>query len=54
MSVRVLRRPKAAQDVESIADYIAETSLKAAVRFLENTESTPYRNSKTEEVDITT
>ena len=40
MTVRILRRPKAAQDAESIADYIAETSLKAAVRFLENTEST--------------
>ena len=40
MAVRILRRPKAAQDAESIADHIAETSLKAAVRFLENTEST--------------
>lgn len=40
MTVRVLRRPKAAQDAEEIADYIAQDSLEAAVRFLENTEST--------------
>jgi toxin ParE1/3/4 len=40
MSVRILRRPKAVQDAESIADYIAGTSLDAAVRFLESTELT--------------
>lgn len=40
MTVRILRRLKAAQDAEAIADYIAKDSLKAAVRFLENTEST--------------
>ncbi len=40
MTVRILRRPKAAQDAEQIADYIARDSLEASVRFLENTEST--------------
>ncbi len=40
MTVRILRRPKAAQDAEQIADYIARDSLLASVRFLENTEST--------------
>ncbi len=40
MTVRILRRRKAAQDAEDIADYIAKDSLRAAVRFLENTEST--------------
>lgn len=40
MSVRILRRLKAAQDAEDIADYIAKDRLEAAVRFLENTEST--------------
>ena len=40
MTVRILRRLKAAEDAESIADHIAKDSLKAAVRFLENTEST--------------
>ena len=40
MTVRILRRLKAAQDAEEIADFIAKDSLVAAVRFLENTEST--------------
>lgn len=40
MSARILRRLKAAQDVEDIANYIAKNSLEAAVRFLENTEAT--------------
>lgn len=40
MTVRIFRRPKAAQDAEEIADYIAKDSLDAAIRFLENTEST--------------
>ena len=40
MTVRILRRLKAAQDAEDIADYIAKDSLVAAIRFLENTEST--------------
>jgi toxin ParE1/3/4 len=40
MTVRILRRRKAAQDAEEIADHIVEDSLVAAVRFLENVEST--------------
>lgn len=40
MAVRILRRLKAAQDAEEIADYIARDSLEAAIRFLESTEST--------------
>ena len=40
MTVRILRRTKAAQDAEEIADYVAKDSLVAAVRFLENTELT--------------
>lgn len=40
MIVRILRRLKAAQDAEEIADHIAKDSLKAAIRFLENTAST--------------
>ncbi|HUG69892.1 MAG TPA: type II toxin-antitoxin system RelE/ParE family toxin [Pirellulaceae bacterium] len=40
MTVRILRRQKAAQDAEDIADHIAEDSLVAALRFLENVEST--------------
>ena len=40
MTVRILRRQKAAADAEEIADYIAKDSLQAAIRFLENTEST--------------
>ncbi|MGY8769883.1 MAG: type II toxin-antitoxin system RelE/ParE family toxin [Pirellulales bacterium] len=38
--VQILRRPKAIEDIEEIADYIATDSLRAAIRFLENTEST--------------
>jgi toxin ParE1/3/4 len=40
MAVHIRRRLKAAQDVEEIADNIANDSLETAVRFLENTEST--------------
>ena len=40
MAARIRRRLKAAQDAENYADYIAKDSLEAAVRFLENTEST--------------
>ena len=40
MAVRILRRLKAVQDAEMIADYIAQDSLDAAIRFLENTETT--------------
>ncbi|PHS03081.1 MAG: hypothetical protein COA78_19335 [Blastopirellula sp.] len=40
MAVQILRRPKAIEDIEEIADYIAADSLQAAMRFLENTEST--------------
>lgn len=40
MAARIRRRLKAAQDAENYADYIAQNSLEAAVRFLENTEST--------------
>ena len=40
MTVRILRRLKAAQDAEEIADFIAKDSFEVAVRFLENTEST--------------
>jgi len=40
MAVRILRRRRAAEDAEEIADHIAKDSLEAAVRFLENTEST--------------
>lgn len=40
MAARIRRRLKATQDAEAIADYIAKDSLEAAVRFLENTEST--------------
>ena len=40
MASRIRRRLKAAQDAEHYADYIAKDSLEAAVRFLENTEST--------------
>ena len=38
--MRILRRRKAAQDTEEIADHIAKDSLVAAARFLENVEST--------------
>ena len=40
MTSRVLRRLKAADDAESIANDIANDSLEAAIRFLENTEAT--------------
>jgi len=40
MGMRILRRILAAQDSESIANYIAKNSLETALRFLENTEST--------------
>lgn len=40
MTVRILRRLKAAEDAESIANHIAKDSLESALRFLENTEST--------------
>lgn len=40
MTATVLKRRKAAQDAEDIADFIAKDSLRSAVRFLENTEST--------------
>ena len=39
MPLRIRRRPRAVQDAEGIADYIAEDSLEAALRFLEHTES---------------
>jgi toxin ParE1/3/4 len=39
MPIRILRRRKATQDVEEIADFIAKNNLEAAIRFLENTES---------------
>lgn len=40
MTVRILRRRKAVQDAEEVADHIAKDSLVAAVRFLENVETT--------------
>jgi toxin ParE1/3/4 len=40
MSVRILRRRKSVEDLEAIADHIAKDSPAAAVRFLENAEST--------------
>ncbi len=40
MALRILRRPRVAKDAEQIADHIARDSLEAAVRFLDNTEST--------------
>jgi len=40
MSTRILRRLKAAEDAESIANYIAQHSLTAALRFLENLQIT--------------
>ncbi len=36
----IVRRPKAAEDVESHAIYIAEGSIDAALRFLERAEQT--------------
>ena len=46
MAVRILRRPKAVSDAESIADWIANDSLNAALRFLENVEVTLERLAK--------
>ena len=43
MSVRILRRLKAAQDAEETADYLAKDSLETAVRFLENTRGDALR-----------
>ena len=40
MAVKILRRIKAIEDAEAIADFIARNSLEAAIRFLENTEAT--------------
>ena len=40
MTVKILRRPRAALDAESIADHIAQESLQTALRFLENAELT--------------
>jgi toxin ParE1/3/4 len=40
MPVQIRRHWRAAQDAEEIADRIAKDSLDAAIRFLENTEST--------------
>lgn len=37
---RIVRRPKAAKDIENHATYIADGSLDAAIRFLERTEQT--------------
>ena len=40
MSIRILRRLKAAEDAESIANYISQDNLTAALRFLENLQIT--------------
>lgn len=40
MAVRIVRRSQAARDVEELADHIANDSLAAALRFLDNAEST--------------
>ena len=40
MGVRILRRLKAVEDTEEIADYIAQDSLDTAIRFLESAEAT--------------
>lgn len=40
---RILRRPKAIDDVEEIAKYIADDSVDAALRFLTNAEATVQR-----------
>jgi len=40
MAVRLLRRPKAVEDAEAIADFLAKDSVASALRFLENTEVT--------------
>jgi plasmid stabilization system protein ParE len=39
-SRQIVRRPKAAEDVEGHARYITEDNLEAALRFLENAEQT--------------
>ena len=36
----IIRRPKAAQDVEGHATYVADGSIDAALRFLERAEQT--------------
>ena len=41
MTVRILRRLKAAEDAESIANHIAKDSLKAARRFLDTSLQRP-------------
>jgi toxin ParE1/3/4 len=38
--MRILRRKRAVEDAEEIADYIAQDNLEAAIRFLDNVEST--------------
>jgi toxin ParE1/3/4 len=43
MPVRILRRPRAVSDAESLADWIAKDSLAASLRFLENVEDTLAR-----------
>ena len=40
MAVRILRRIKAAQDAEEIAEFIAKHSLPSALRFVERLEET--------------
>ncbi len=40
MAVKILRRLKAANDAEEIANYLAEDNLEVALRFLENVEAT--------------
>jgi toxin ParE1/3/4 len=46
MAKRILRRPKAAADVEEIADYIAKDSLESALRFLDCVEWTLLQLAK--------
>jgi hypothetical protein len=41
MAARVLRRPKAVDDTEEIANFIASDSVQSALRFLANAELTP-------------
>ena len=40
MTARVLRRLRAAEDAEELAEHIAKDSLDSAIRFLENLEAT--------------
>jgi hypothetical protein len=40
VAVKILRRIRAARDVEAIADYIAKQSLDSALRFLLQAEAT--------------